>query len=224
VVANVDQAIIVSSAGQPPPKPNLIDRYIVSALTGDITPVICMNKMDLDADGAGAMILERYRALGYETLATSTERGDGIDDLRGKLTGKASVVAGQSGVGKSSLLNAVQPRLELKVGAVTRDTHKGRHTTTTAGLIRLDFGGYVVDTPGVRSFELARVERFQLEGYFVEFVPRVRDCKFSNCTHVHEIGCAVKAAVDAGEIHVERYESYVRLFEEGNEDAPSARR
>jgi len=216
VVANVDQAVIVSSADDPPPKPNLIDRYVVSALAGGITPVICMNKMDLDRGREAARIVERYASLGYRSQAVSATKGEGVDQLRHILKDKASVVAGQSGVGKSSLLNAVQPGLGLKVGAVTRDTQKGRHTTTMATLIRLEFGGYVVDTPGVRAFELAMIDRRELEVYFVEFVPLVPDCKFPDCTHTHETACAVKAAVEQGTVHPERYESYLRLFEEGS--------
>jgi len=215
VVANVDQAVVVSSADEPPPKPNLIDRYIVSALSGEIAPVICMNKVDLDQGGRAQAILERYRGLAYSVLSTSAVTGEGIDCLRTLLKDKASVVAGQSGVGKSSLLNAVQPELGLRVGEVTRDTKKGRHTTTLASLLRLDVGGYVVDTPGIRSFELATVDPYVLEGYFAEFVPLVAGCKFPDCTHTHETSCAVKAAVEHGDIHSERYESYVRLFDEG---------
>lgn len=234
IVANVDQAIIVSSAGQPPPKPHLIDRYIVAALAGEITPVICMNKADLDrapgqaADGDVAEsaqvegsglplareVLERYTRLGYRTLHTSALTGEGIDDLRDVLKGKASVIAGQSGVGKSSLLNSVQPGLQLKIGDIIEQIAKGRHTTSTASLLRLDVGGYVVDTPGVRSFDVSTVGRHELEALFEEFIDHVPNCKFPDCTHTHEDDCAVRQAVERGDIHPERYESYVRIFEE----------
>ncbi len=225
IVVNVDQAVIVSSAGEPDHKPHLIDRYIVTMLYGGITPVICMNKIDLDVGGghsplkpgfggAAESILERYRSIGYRTLCTSTLTGQGIDELREVLRDKASAVAGQSGVGKSSLLNAVQPGLALKVGNVIEQTQKGRHTTTTAQLLRLDFGGYVVDTPGIRTLDVSLVPRLELEAYFAEFVDRLRDCKFPDCTHTHEIGCAVKAALDRGEIHPDRYATYLGLFEE----------
>ena len=214
IAANVDQAIIVSSAAEPAPKPHLIDRYIVAALYGGIAPVICMNKIDLDVAGAAASILDRYRALGYTVLGASARTGAGIDELRAVFKDKESAVAGQSGVGKSSLLNAVQPGLELKTGDIIEQTQKGRHTTTTARLIRLDMGGYVVDTPGIRSLDISRVPHFEIEAYFAEFVDRVKDCKFRNCSHTHEIGCAIKAAVERGEIHPDRYATYVELFEE----------
>ena len=217
IVANVDQAIIVSSAAEPPPKTNLIDRYIVSSLAGSMTPVICMNKIDLDVNGYAASLLDRYAHLGYRTLRTSASDGRGIDDLRNVLRDQASVVAGQSGVGKSSLLNALQPGLALRIGAMIEKFDKGRHTTTTSSLIRLDFGGYVVDTPGIRSFDVSDVPRQQLEAYFVEFVPLLPDCKFPDCTHTHETDCRVKDAVDRGEIHPDRYDSYVRLFTDQGE-------
>lgn len=217
IVANVDQAVIVSSANLPPPKPHLIDRYIVASHAGEITPIICMNKIDLDSDGSMRPLLERYAELGYTTLSTSAASGDGIEALKEQLRGRATVIAGQSGVGKSSLLNRVQPDLRLKTGDIIEHTSKGRHTTSTATLLKLGIGGYVVDTPGVRSFDLTTVDRNELEALFVEFLDYVPDCKFPDCTHRHEADCAVKAAVEHGEIHPERYESYVRMFEEPTE-------
>ncbi len=214
VVANVDLALIVSSADYPPPKPNLIDRYIVSSLAGKITPMLCMNKIDFDRGGLARSIAERYRSIGMEVLCTSTKTGEGVELLLAAVTGKSSVVVGQSGVGKSSLLNVIQPGLDLGVGDVSKDSRKGRHTTTTASLIRLAAGGYMVDTPGIRSFELSDVFRGDLEAYFVEIAEHVPNCKFPDCSHRHEAGCAVKAAVEAGLIHSDRYESYVKLFEE----------
>lgn len=213
IAANVDQAIIVSSAALPEPRTGLIDRYIVAALYGRITPVICMNKIDLDDDGFAASLLPRYVELGYPTLTTSTVTGEGIEDLKALLRGKSSVFTGQSGVGKSALLNAVQPGLDLRTNEVIRETGKGRHTTTTAIMFRLDGGGYVVDTPGIRSFDLSIVPRNEFELYFVEIARFVPDCRFPDCTHTHETDCAVKAAVERGDIHAERYESYVRLFQ-----------
>ncbi len=216
IVANVDQAIIVTSAAQPDPKPHLIDRYIVSAHAGEMSPVICMNKIDLDAADLGASILERYVRLGYRTLRTSAVTGEGMDDLRRELKGRSSVVAGQSGVGKSSLLNAVQPGLAIRVGEVHSQTEKGKHTTTTAFLHRLDIGGYVVDTPGIRSFDLSIIPAGEIEAYFIEFVPLVRSCRFPDCTHTHETDCAVITGVGSGLVHRERYETYLALFGEAS--------
>ncbi|MCG3131173.1 MAG: putative ribosome biogenesis GTPase RsgA [Phycisphaerae bacterium] len=210
VAANVDRAVIVVSAGLPPPKPHLIDRYIVAALKGRIVPVVCLNKVDLDPEAAD--ILERYRALGYAALATSAVRGDGIEALREVLIGRSSVIVGQSGVGKTALLNAIQPGLGLRVGELDRRWGKGRHTTTNARRIPLDGGGVIVDTPGVRTLDVTLIGKYELERFFEEFIQLVPNCRFPDCTHVHESDCAVRAAVERGEIHPDRYESYVRLF------------
>lgn len=214
IVANVDKVVIVSSAAFPEPKPQLIDRYIVAALVGKITPVICMNKIDLDPEEHTDALLDLHARLGYQTLRTSARTGQGIDALREVLRGCACVLAGQSGVGKSSLLNAVQPGLKLKIGDIIQQTEKGRHTTVTARLLRLEVGGYVVDTPGVRSFDLSDLDRAELEAYFAEFLPHIPNCKFPNCTHTHEQDCAVKAALERAEISPERYRSYLHMFEE----------
>jgi ribosome biogenesis GTPase len=214
IVANVDQALIVSSAGIPQPKPHLIDRYLLSAHDGGLVPIVCMNKIDLDEDGSARDILVRYAAMGYRTLSTSAATGEGVDELRELFRDKSTVVAGQSGVGKSSLLNLVQPGLGLKVGTVIQQTFKGRHTTTTAVLYRLDGGGYFVDTPGVKSLDITCVPLPDVEKHFVDIAPFVSGCKFSDCTHRHEGDCAVIAAVESGAIHEERYESYLRIFEE----------
>jgi len=213
-VANVDQVVIVASVGLPPLKPHLIDRYIVAAEAGELRPVICINKTDLDEDGQAEPTLDVYRRLGYPCVATSAVAGVGIDALREQMAGRQSVIAGQSGVGKSSLLNVLQPGLKLKIGDVSGATLKGRHTTPTAELLKLDFGGYVVDTPGVRQFELPRMKLGELEQYFVEFVPLVAQCEYADCKHIPEEGCAIKAAVEDGHIDPGRYDSYVRIFEE----------
>ena len=217
IAANIDQAIIVTSAAQPDPKPHLVDRYIVSAHAGEMAPVICMNKIDLDVNGFAAAILDRYVRLGYRTLRTSAASGEGIDDLRRELKNRSSVIAGQSGVGKSSLLNTIQPGLLIRVAEVSTQSEKGKHTTTTACLHRLDFGGYVVDTPGIRSFEMSNIPAGELEAYFIEFVALVRGCKFPGCTHTHESNCGVIAAVESGDIHPHRYETYRALFEEASQ-------
>lgn len=217
IAANVDQALVVSSVAEPLCKPHLIDRYLVSCHAGDITPVVCMNKIDLadrDEQRIHEQVCRRYERLGYRVLRTSALTGEGIDELRDLLREKVSVIVGQSGVGKSSLLNAVQPGLGLKIAEVSRATEKGRHTTTHARLIRLDVGGWVVDTPGIRSFELGQVPPGELEAYFIEIAPLVSRCRFPDCTHRHEVGCAVLQAVADGIIDPDRYASYAELFDE----------
>ncbi len=212
VVANVDLAVIITAAKEPEPKPNLVDRYIVSALHGQIEPVICLNKIDTVTPKEADQFLKTYASIGYKTIATSATTSQGIDHLRELIKNKESVFAGQSGVGKSSLLNAIQPDLALEIGGLAAESGKGKHTTTRASLIKLNIGGYVVDTPGVRSFDLSNVPFQEIESYFVEFLKHIPHCKFPDCTHRHEIKCAVKTAVSNGQIQPTRYESYVRLF------------
>lgn len=159
-------------------------------------------------------LLEEFRALGYRCLRTSATQGVGLDALRAELTGRVTVLSGQSGVGKSSLINALQPGLNLRVREVSRETEKGRHVTAHAQLLRLDFGGYVVDTPGIRQFDLWAVTPGELEAYFAEFAPYIPQCRFNDCHHRNEEGCAVRAAVAAGEIGRRRYLSYLKMLEE----------
>lgn len=214
IAANVDQVLVVTSIREPIIKPHLIDRYLVAAHAGNLPAVICVNKVDLDPDpdDETAEILTRYHRLGYAAVGTSTVEGTGLDELRGLLAGKVTLLAGQSGVGKSSLINAIEPDLSLKTAPVSMTTEKGRHTTTTAVWLRLGCGGAVVDTPGIRALDVAMVPINELEMHFVEFVDRVAQCKFPNCVHIHEEGCAIKAAMESGEIDESRYASYVELF------------
>jgi ribosome biogenesis GTPase len=212
LVANIDQILIVSAFAEPGLKLPLIDRYLISAGKGGVRPVIVLNKADLVDLSQFQWVIGLYAQLGYETLPTSATDGRGIARLRELLARGATAFSGQSGVGKSSLLNAIQPGLNLRVREVSDWTRKGKHTTTNADLIRLDSGGYVVDTPGLRQFELWGVEPGELEGYFLEFRPYIPLCRFPDCTHVHEGRCAVKDAVYWGQIDVGRYESYLKLF------------
>lgn len=225
IVANADQLLIVSSVAQPRPKAHLLDRYLVSAGKGDLRPIVCFNKSDLEADAldpessrderisVGELAAE-YRALGYIVVLCSARTGDGIEPLRRLLTGHVTILAGQSGVGKSSLANAIQPGLELKVGRVSEDSEKGRHTTSHAELLPLDSGGWLVDTPGIRAFDLWNVAPGELEALFVEMAPLVAQCRFKNCTHRDEEGCAVLMAVAEGRISERRHASYAKMYEE----------
>jgi ribosome biogenesis GTPase len=212
LVANVDQLIIVASVAEPELKPNLIDRFLVTAERYGLRPLICINKLDLCQPADLEPFLGVYAQLGYAVLAVSARTGRGIDRLRRAIIGRASVVAGQSGVGKSSLLNAIEPGLNLRVQPISEDTHKGRHTTTTAEWIPLQCGGFVVDTPGIRQFQLWDIAPEELAGFFPEFRPYVDRCRYPDCTHRHEDYCAVKDAVADGRIDLRRYESYCHIY------------
>jgi ribosome biogenesis GTPase len=212
LVANVDRVAIVVSLVQPDLKPHLIDRYLAIAQQGDLKPILCLNKADLADPVALQPLVGAYAQLGITVLLTSAKTGLGIDHLREELRGRATVFSGQSGVGKSSLLNAVEPGLGLAVKTVSEMNSKGRHTTTYAQLIKLGFGGWVVDTPGVRQLQLWDVIPEEVEGYFSEFRPYVPLCDFPDCTHTHEAGCAIKAALANRQIGPRRYHSYLGLF------------
>jgi ribosome biogenesis GTPase / thiamine phosphate phosphatase len=212
LVANVDQLIIVISLVEPDLKPHLIDRYLAIAQQGDLAPVLCLNKSDLVEHANLQPLIGAYSQLDIPTLMTSAKTGEGVDRLRELLKGRATVFSGQSGVGKSSLLNTIQPDLSLRVRTVSESTQKGRHTTTTAELIKLDFGGWVVDTPGVRQLQLWDTIPQEVEGYFHEFRPFVALCAFPDCTHTHESNCAVKRAVERRQISARRYHSYMGMF------------
>ena len=219
IAANVDQVLIVSALAEPGLKLGLIDRYLVSAEIGGVRAVIVLNKADLVDLAAHQWVIGLYAQLGYETVVTSVTDGRGLADLRALLATGVTAVTGQSGVGKSSLLNAIQPGLNLKVREVSDWTFKGKHTTTTAELIGLETGGFVVDTPGLRQFELWGTVPGELEGHFIEFRPFIPHCHFPDCSHTHERSCAVKEAVHLGQIHPGRYESYRKLYEQEPLDA-----
>lgn len=214
LVANLDQVIIIVSAAEPRLKPHLVDRYLVTAEKNGVRPVICINKVDLLDPAELQPLVGVYGQMGYRVLLTSAARGWNIDALRQLVRGRQSAVAGQSGVGKSSLLNALEPGLELRVQSVSAENEKGRHTTTTAELIPLADGGYVVDTPGIRQFQLWDVIPAEVAGYFRDLRPYVSQCRYPDCTHVHEEPCAVKDAVADGYIDVRRYESYLQMLDE----------
>ena len=216
-VANIDQLVVVASGAIPVTDPFLIDRVVSIAEGRDCESVIVLNKCDLD----GADILyDTYTKAGFLTLRVSAETGEGIQELSAAIAGKVSAFTGNSGVGKSSILNALQPDFRIQVGAVSDKLGRGRHTTRHVELFRLDNGAIVADTPGFSSFdteemELRRPEELQYT--FREFVPYLDQCRFTGCAHVKEKGCAVLAAVKAGEIPASRHASYIRLYQQAKE-------
>jgi ribosome biogenesis GTPase len=214
LVANVDQVVFVFSMKEPHPSLRKLDRFLVVAEMNELTAVICINKIDLVKPEKAHELFSIYEKIGYPVIYTSAVQGTGIDDLRDSLRGKISVLAGSSGVGKSSLLNAIQPGLGLKVNQVSQSSGKGLHTTRYAELFPLDVGGFVADTPGIRGLALYDLEPAEVDAYFREIAPFVADCRFSDCSHHHEPGCAVREAVKRGDISPQRYESYLRLREE----------
>ena len=214
IASNIDQVIITSSYKDPQLNLGLIDRYICAAKINNITPVICINKIDL------AEFLEEvkqtgsfYEKLGFKVIYTSTETGEGISELRESLKDKDSVFSGHSGAGKSSLINKLQPELKLRTAEISDYHRKGVHTTTRSRLLEWDFGGYLVDTPGIKTFGLHRKDKEKLKGIFPGLSALAAECKFVNCTHSHEKECGVKKAVENGSYPVGRYESYLRILE-----------
>jgi len=212
IVTNVDLFVIVTSAAEPYLKPHLIDRFLVTAEKVGIAPLICINKIDLIDPAALQPLVGAFRQIGYETLLTSTVTGQGIPRLRQRLHGMESAVVGQSGVGKSSLLNRIDSDLDIRVRSVSVDSQKGRHTTTNATLWPLEGGGYLVDTPGIRQFELWDVIPEEIAGFFPDLRPFVSACRYADCTHTHEEECAVKDAVADDLLNARRYESYCHMF------------
>jgi len=218
IAANVDQVAAVISAANPPPKWNLLDRYLVSAEWANIPTLICITKSDL-AQGKGgqpdehiSQAAEEYTRIGYRVALTSAVTGRGLETLRQELQGRVSVLLGKSGVGKTSLLNALQPDLGLRVNQVSQVTGKGKHTTTHQELFSLDFGGAIIDTPGLREFGLWEVDGHDLAQLFPEMRPFIGRCRFRlDCRHDEEPGCAVRQAVMDGRISPRRYQSYMKL-------------
>ena len=216
IVTNVDQVVPVIAAAQPDPKWNLLDRYLASAESGRIGSLICITKMDLVKGNENDLraVMEEYRQIGYNSVLTSTISGEGIDELRTALTGRISAMVGKSGVGKTALLNTLQPGLGLRVKEVNQVTGKGKHTTTNLEMFPLDGGGAIVDTPGTREFGLWAFED-DLALLFPEMNPLVGKCRFGvDCQHDEEPGCTIRKAVMEGKINPRRYQSYLLLNKE----------
>ena len=211
LLANPDQIVLVFSCAQPSPRLRMLDRFLVICEQQGIDVVITVNKIDLIGEEAARSIFDMYTRIGYEVIYTSAIDQTGVDQLRDRLKDKLSGLVGPSGVGKSSLLNAIQPSLGLAVSDVSEGTFKGRHTTVVRRLFPLHMGGFVADLPGIRMLSLWDIEPEELDGYFPDIRNLVADCQFSDCTHVNEPGCAVKNAIEKGELYYQRYESYLRM-------------
>lgn len=211
VAANVDQVLVVTATINPAPIPQLIDRLLVVAESNDIPAAVIINKVDL---GSAEALIHHLAATEYATYPTSAATGEGIERLRGALVGKISVLTGPSGAGKSSLLNAIEPGLGLRVGALSAKVHRGRHTTVTATMIPLAEGGFVVDTPGFSEVGLWAIVREELDQCFPEFRSAVGSCRFGDCLHKTEPGCAIRALAEDGTVAPERYASYRAILAE----------
>ena len=215
LVANADRALFVFAAAQPGPDLDILDRLLVAGENSGIAELlIVLNKIDLDYPPVIDDHFNGYERIGYRVLRASALRGDGVDQLKSALTGGISVFTGPSGAGKTSLLNRIQPGLGRRVKAVGRQSEEGVHTTRDSALARLEGGGYIADTPGIRSISVWDIEPDELDAYYIDIAPHVLDCKFSNCTHTNEPDCAVRRAVKSGKIAARRYRNYLELREE----------
>ncbi len=213
-VANVDQALIVFALRSPDPHLNLLDKILILGEHSGLDVTICFNKGDLDDHDDFEKYKKIYQMAGYKVIMSSAKTGEGVDQIKEVLTDKITVFAGPSGVGKSTLLNYIQPGLQLKTGEVSEKIKRGKHTTRHSELIELSFGGWVVDTPGFTSLDVDFIDLQELSDLFQEFREFTGECRFNDCYHINEPSCAVKDAVENGEIHRNRYESYVYFYEQ----------
>ena len=213
-VANIDQALVVFAVTKPEPHFNLLDRFLVMMEQKDIPVVLCFNKKDIAAKPEIHALQDIYRACGYPVIFTSALEDENIMEIRKVLTGKTTVIAGPSGVGKSSIINLLQPEIHMETGSISKKIARGKHTTRHSELILIDRGTYIMDTPGFSSLYVNDFEKEELKYYFREFEKYEGKCKFQGCDHIHEPKCAVKAAVEAGEIHPVRYQDYQEMYRE----------
>ena len=219
IAANIDQAFLIVTIKHPVTTTTFIDRFLVSAEAYRIPCRIIFNKTDLYNEAQTAQmnsLIEIYETVGYPCLKISATQNQGIDELKAMMKDKTNVFSGHSGVGKSTIINCIQPGALLKTGIISDSHHKGKHTTTYSEMIDLDFGGFIIDTPGIKGFGLLEMEKEEIAHYFPEMFQLLNNCQYYNCTHIHEPGCAVKNAVAEGQISESRYETYLGLL--NNED------
>lgn len=216
IAANIDLAIVIATLAEPRTSTGFIDRFLCTAEAYEIPAMVVFNKIDiLEEEEKNTMedLMKTYIAIGYKSLAVSAVERTNLNLLKKEMQGKVNLVSGHSGTGKSTLINALDPTLNLKTGAISATHLKGKHTTTFAEMFELQFGGFVIDTPGIKEFGLTGMENHELSHYFPEMLQRLSQCKFYNCTHVKEPGCVVKTAVETGEIALSRYKSYLSILE-----------
>ena len=216
-VANIDQALVVFAVTEPQPHFNLLDRFLVTMESREIPAVLCFNKTDIAGNPEIAHLQEIYRSCGYPVLFTSAREEKNIENLKSLLRGKTTAIAGPSGVGKSSLINLLQSEIRMETGSISKKIARGRHTTRHSELIVLGRDSYIMDTPGFSSLYINDLQKEELKNCFPEFLPYEGMCRFNGCSHVHEPGCAVKAAVESGQIHRIRYKDYLDMYQELNE-------
>ena len=220
IASNIDQAILMVTIAFPTTSLGFIDRFLVTAEAYHIPTTIIFNKVDLCTDGLEDVLQETidlyHKKVGYDYLKTSVNDKIGLDEVKELLQNKTTLVAGHSGVGKSSLLNAIEHNLNLRTGIISKTSFNGQHTTTFAQMHPLSFGGFIIDTPGIREFGVVDLNNAELSHYFKEMKPFIGKCKFNNCQHIHEPQCAVLEALEAGQIPTERYQSYLSIM--ANED------
>ena len=216
IAANIDQALLVATLAQPVTAPEFLDRFLVTCEAYKIPATILLAKYDLAAADPEAVAAFHavYESAGYRVVDLSTLDGTGLDAVRALVAGRTTLVAGNSGVGKSTLVGTLEPGLELRTGSISASHHKGRHTTTFSAMYPLSAGGFLIDTPGIKGFGLIDIEDHELGHYFPEMMRIGAGCRFYNCTHTHEPGCAVREAVERGEIALSRYESYLKISDE----------
>lgn len=212
IAANIDALVIIVSVDEPPLKPGLIDRFLIASRLGGLSPAIALNKIDLGLDDTSREVIAVYTALEYPLFQVSALKNVGLDQLTRFLDNRKSILAGHSGVGKSSILNRILPDSDIRTSEISQATGRGKHTTSHVELFHLPTGGFVVDTPGLKVLGLWQLEKEDLPGYYPEFEPFAPDCRFSSCRHIHEPDCAIKAAVARNDIFPLRYNNYVQIY------------
>jgi len=213
-VANIDQALVIFAIVRPDPDLKLLDRFLIRMEQQELTSIICFNKQDIASEEEKEALRSAYEACGYRTLFISAHREEGLEELRGLLTGKTTALAGPSGVGKSTLINALAPEAGMETGSISRKIERGRHTTRHSEIIALGEGTYLMDTPGFTSLHISEIRKEELSGYYPEFRLYEPSCRFGGCAHISEPDCSVKAAVEQGKISRVRYENYRILYQE----------